>query len=235
MKKNPNTVQLTQLASKLKFGNQHLLRAVEDELVGDRVVTLLKREDLDKATKRFLALSSLPWAWDKMPKVKLDELWSPCACSYNGYLVLPTGCMQPKIMVCGDAPGYGVTDVEYRQWVAGTSSHALRKALYVAGLYLDTWFTNLLRHPTPGNRPTTDEEVDLCGPSLLNEVNQLKPEYLLVCGNRTEEAIRRVTGFSVGIVKILHPAYVVRQGWDTDQYARHIEGRIRDARMHGLI
>lgn len=219
------------LSQKLTWKTQGSLLRIENELAKDYIMSVIPSYQSD--TRRFLALTSLPFTIAKRPKVKLEDLWLPMDCQKCKKVVhrhtMPTGNMYPKYMIIGEAPGVGdgeLIDHFDRALVYGQSSHMVRKSLLKLGIYHECWFTNLLKCSTPENRKPSDSECQGCSPFLLREILLLKPEKIIVLGNNAYELYDRFAFYEktgVEACKAYHPRYFIRKGRSSEDYAKHLK------------
>jgi DNA polymerase len=182
---------------------QDPIRIFEDSLAtSGEAYFLLDRSDLSvEAVRRYLILTSLPFMFreDQTSRTdtveeSLSKLWDPglkkckqCPTVVRR-LTMPTGNLNPKIMVVAEAPGVGDGKKAGfdRVLVYGPTSYLLRQSMVDAGIYFDSWFTNLLKCALPGNRGGFLEEYENCAPKLAKEFNILKPERVILFGSRVQ-------------------------------------------------
>jgi uracil-DNA glycosylase family 4 len=221
MKKNQALGELVKLSRHLDYSSQHLLLTVEDGLAKENTVSIVKR--LDPDIKRYLSLTSLPFSLGK-PKVKIDELWAGCnKCQLKEKGHFPTGNLNPRFFVVGDAPA---PNSNSRMWADGVESHLLRMTLLKAGIYYDCWFTNLIRCETPGGRLSLLSERVECKNRLEQEIEALKPSALIVLGEFVASSIRLVAS-DLPVVKIEHPLLAIKSGKMKEAYFEEVRGGIK--------
>ncbi len=223
MKRNPALNQLIELSSHIDWSTQHLLRSIEDDLAKDRVYSRI--DNLDKRTRRYLRFTSLPFCFGE-PRANINYMWGCVDCRACSSVVfrhtVVTGNLSPDLMVIGDAPGIGdgeLVDHFDRVFTYGLSSRLLRRALIKTGDYWNACFSNILKCSTPGNRPSTQDEVDNCHPFITNELRLLKPKRILVLGAHAKGMLDNIDA-PVSYAK--HPSYFIRSGLDFRQYSDHI-------------
>lgn len=90
------------------------------------------------------------------------------------------GPKRPIVVVVGEAPG-AEEDREGRPFV-GASGKGLRKELAANDLTDDTYITNVVRCRPPNNRKPTAKEIKACRPYLLEELERLKPKFVVSLG-----------------------------------------------------
>lgn len=218
---------LIQLTKSVNFKTHKVLTNVEDEIAKNyKVIKIKKDDELDKEAMRYLLFTSLPYTLTKN-NVDAAELWSGprkcelCIDTQCHKKALPVGNVHPEWIVIGDAPGEGGEfDCFNRAWVGGPSSQLLRKALFANKVYHKTWFSNLLKCATPGNRKSYDEEIDNCERFLKKELEILKPKKAIILGKHAQEKCMKL---EIPSFNIYHPAYFVRNGKDYKLYAKHIK------------
>lgn len=139
------------------------------------------------------------------------------------------GPMNARIMVVGEAPGQQ-EDETGRPFV-GDAGRELDGVLKMAGLSRsDVRVTNTVRCRPPGNRTPTSAEQQACMGYLMDEIDEVKPEVLVLLGNAPLQTITGGTGItkmrgkllqskpklrlSLPIVATFHPAYYLHAGRD---------------------
>ena len=136
------------------------------------------------------------------------------------------GAQQARVMVIGEAPGRD----EDRSGVPfiGRAGQLLDKMLKTIGLDDSlVHVTNVVYWRPPGNRTPTAQEVLVCKPFLLRQIDLVSPEIIIVVGGSAAHAILETTqgimklrgnwheismtnGATVRIMPTLHPAYLLR-------------------------
>jgi DNA polymerase len=91
----------------------------------------------------------------------------------------------------------------------------------------DCFITNVLPWRPPGNRAPTDEEIAICLPFLIRQIELIKPKYIVLLGGialksvmETDDTISRARGkwmeYSISddckanVVATYHPSYLLR-------------------------
>lgn len=135
------------------------------------------------------------------------------------------GSVTSKLLIVGEAPGSN-EDTEGHPFV-GKAGQLLSKLLESVGLYRSEVFvTNLIKCRPPQNREPLPEEVELCNPYLLAQIDFINPKVILSLGkhstqfllNSTERisGLRgksyevRLNGKLRTVVPSFHPAYILR-------------------------
>jgi DNA polymerase len=163
----------------------------------------------------------------------LDELKSVLS-AYDGcglkaratQLVFADGNPEAEIMLVGEGPG-GEEDRIGKPFV-GRAGQLLDRMLASIGLdRTRVYIANTVPWRPPGNRNPTPEEIAVCLPFLIRQVELVAPRLLVTLGNvptqtlfdtsigitRTRGQWRDLTVGSHGLKAIatLHPAYLLRQ------------------------
>lgn len=160
----------------------------------------------------------------------------------------PTDPDDVQVVIIGEAPGAQ----EDRQGVpfVGESGKILRHELERNGLAENTYITNLVKCRPPGNRTPTAKEIKACRPYLDEELERLRPEYVVTAGAPATKTLFRgktkITQFHGEVIQnpkvpylgmpIYHPAFTLRDPSklpglrdDLGRLARLIRGDVRDA------
>ncbi|HLW27205.1 MAG TPA: uracil-DNA glycosylase [Kiloniellales bacterium] len=142
--------------------------------------------------------------------------------------VIYRGNPESKIMLIGEAPGRE-EDLQGRPFV-GAAGQLLDRLLTWAGFDPeDVFITNLLFWRPPGNRTPETREIALCLPFIERHIVLMQPEYLLLIGNVSTQALlgqkggitrlrgrwfpysQEGLGAPVPAMAMLHPAFLLRQ------------------------
>ncbi|MBN2779670.1 MAG: uracil-DNA glycosylase [Alphaproteobacteria bacterium] len=129
---------------------------------------------------------------------------------------------QPLVMCIGEAPEAD-EDRLGRPFV-GEAGQLLDKMLAAIGLSRETntYVTNVIPWRPPGNRPPTEEEIALCKPFLMRQIELIKPKFILLLGGAPAHAltertdgITRLRGGWLSVCDIpslptFHPSYLLR-------------------------
>jgi DNA polymerase len=141
-------------------------------------------------------------------------------------LVFADGNPEAEIMLVGEGPG-GEEDRVGKPFV-GRAGQLLDRMLNAIGLdRRSVYIANTVPWRPPGNRNPTPEEIALCLPFLIRQVELVAPRLLVTLGNvptqtlfdtrigitRTRGQWRDLAVGSLGVKAIatLHPAYLLRQ------------------------
>jgi uracil-DNA glycosylase family 4 len=140
-------------------------------------------------------------------------------------LVFADGNPEAEIMLVGEGPGEQ-EDLQGKPFV-GRAGQLLDRMLASIGLdRTKVYIANMVPWRPPGNRDPSPEEMALCTPFLLRQVELVAPKFLVTLGNvptkslfQTGNGITRMRGqwrdLTVGshpvrALATLHPAYLLR-------------------------
>lgn len=135
--------------------------------------------------------------------------------------VFGAGSPNADLMFVGEAPGAD----EDKQGIpfVGRAGQLLTKIIESIGLKREEVFiANILKCRPPGNRNPLPEEIALCTPYLLKQIDIIKPKVICALGKfsaqtllDTETPISRLRGnfhdyHGVKLMPTYHPAYLLR-------------------------
>jgi DNA polymerase len=140
-------------------------------------------------------------------------------------LVFADGNPEAEIMLVGEGPGEQ-EDLSGKPFV-GRAGQLLDRMLAAIGLdRTKVYIANMVPWRPPGNRDPSPEELALCTPFLIRQVELVAPKFLVTLGNvptkslfQTQNGITRMRGqwkeLEVGNHRVrslatLHPAYLLR-------------------------
>ena len=140
-------------------------------------------------------------------------------------LVFSDGNPEASIMLVGEGPGEQ-EDLTGKPFV-GRAGQLLDRMLGAIGLdRTKVYIANMVPWRPPGNRDPSPEELALCTPFLVRQVELVAPKFLLTLGNvptkslfQTSNGITRMRGqwkeLEIGSHRVrslatLHPAYLLR-------------------------
>lgn len=140
-------------------------------------------------------------------------------------LCFADGNPEAKIMLVGEGPGEQ-EDLQGKPFV-GRAGQLLDRMLGAIGLDRSkVYIANMVPWRPPGNRDPSPEELALCTPFLIRQVELVAPKFLLTLGNvptkslfQTSAGITRMRGqwkeLEIGSHRVrslatLHPAYLLR-------------------------
>ncbi len=140
--------------------------------------------------------------------------------------VFGKGSDNATIMFIGEAPG--ADEDRLGAPFVGRCGKLLDKMLDSIQLKRDDCFiTNVLPWRPPGNRAPTDEEIAICLPFLLRQIELVKPKYIVLLGGialksvmQSDDTISRARGkwmeyiisedCKIQVVATYHPSYLLR-------------------------
>ena len=138
-------------------------------------------------------------------------------------IVFSDGIPNSKLMLIGEAPGYW-EDQKGLPFV-GKAGQLLDKIFASVGLSRqeNVYICNTIKCRPPENRNPLPEEKSLCKEYLDKQIEILKPQIILVCGNVAlntmlpqETGITRARGkwfkgpYNSKMMPIFHPSYLLR-------------------------
>lgn len=163
---------------------------------------------------------------DKIGKLKkLEEEVRKCTkcdlCRGRTNVVFGTGDADADLMFVGEAPGY-YEDVQGEPFV-GRAGQLLTKIIESIGLNRnDVYIANILKCRPPENRNPTANEIILCKPHLIKQIEIICPKIICALGTfaaqtllDTKESIGRLRGKfheyqGTKLLATYHPAYLLR-------------------------
>lgn len=135
--------------------------------------------------------------------------------------VFGVGAINARVVMFGEAPG--AEEDRVGEPFVGAAGQLLDKILVASGLKRqDVYIVNALKCRPPNNRTPTDAEIENCRPFFENQLETIRPEYIVCWGS---VAVRAVLGStdSVGrlrgkfhsfrgakVLVTYHPAYLLR-------------------------
>jgi len=137
---------------------------------------------------------------------QLAEYYREYTCQFAGNeFVFGCGCMEPKLLLIGEAPGR--EEVKFSRPFSGAAGKNLDEFLKLAGIDREViYITNAIKYRLSkvssktgrlSNRPAAREEITSSRPFLLREIETICPECIVTLGN---VPLRAVTGdFSLNI------------------------------------
>jgi uracil-DNA glycosylase family 4 len=161
----------------------------------------------------------------KMTLKTLEKEVSGCLrCELSGTrtnVVFGEGDPKADLMFIGEAPG-GDEDKQGRPFV-GRAGQLLTKIIESIGLKREEVFIgNILKCRPPGNRNPMPNEIAMCSPYLLKQIDAIKPKVICALGKfaaqtllNTETPISKLRGkfYDYNGIKLMptyHPAYLLR-------------------------
>jgi len=136
-------------------------------------------------------------------------------------LVFGVGNSMAKLMFAGEAPGRD-EDLQGEPFV-GRAGQLLTKIIEAIGMKRsDVYIANVLKCRPPGNRNPLPEEIDLCMPYLIKQIEIIQPKVLCALGTfaaqtllSTKAAVGTLRGKfheykGIPMMVTYHPAYLLR-------------------------
>ncbi len=147
-----------------------------------------------------------------------------------------------NFMCVGEAPG--ANEDQQGEPFVGQAGQLLNKILAAIDLKReDVFIANVLKHRPPGNRNPTPDEVVACSPSLVRQIELVRPKVILALGTfaaqtllETKLTIGKLRSqvhryYGVPLIVTYHPAALLRNPswkrptWEDVQLARRILDR----------
>lgn len=166
---------------------------------------------------------------DKEKRIKLLEdlrqemlICHKCPLSKSRtHLVFGIGNPMADLMFVGEAPGRD-EDLQGEPFV-GRAGQLLNKIIEAIGMNRsDIYIANVLKCRPPGNRSPLPEEIVLCMPYLIKQIEIIKPKVLCALGTfaaqtllNTKDPVGKLRGRfhdykGIPIMVTFHPAYLLR-------------------------
>jgi len=136
-------------------------------------------------------------------------------------LVFGTGTSQARLVLVGEAPGRD-EDLQGEPFV-GEAGQLLTKIINAMGLSRqDVYICNVLKCRPPGNRNPLPEEIEVCMPYLIRQLDVIKPQVIVALGTfaaqtllQTKEPISKLRGLfhdyrGIALMPTFHPAFLLR-------------------------
>ena len=138
-------------------------------------------------------------------------------------VVFGTGNPQASIMFVGEAPGF-YEDRQGEPFV-GAAGKLLTELLQSIGLErADIYIANVIKCRPPNNRDPLPDEIDICKPFLLQQIELIQPKLVCTLGNfATQTLLERKVGITkvrgqvirlehFVVFPLFHPAAALHQG-----------------------
>jgi DNA polymerase len=109
----------------------------------------------------------------------------------RNHVIFGEGNPQAPIFIIGEAPGRD-EDLKGRPFV-GRSGQLLDKILHACGFnrYQHVFISNIIKCRPPSNRVPCPEEIRVCKPYLLQQIQIIDPDILILLGST---ALKSMTG-----------------------------------------
>ena len=173
---------------------------------------------------------------------KLEEHVKECTkcelCKNRTNVVFGVGNPDADLMFVGEAPGY-YEDVQGEPFV-GKAGQLLTKIIESIGMKRgDVYIANILKCRPPDNRNPSANEIVMCSPHLIRQIEIIRPKIICALGTfaaqtllDTKETIGKLRGrfFEYQSTKFLatyHPAYLLRNPDDKKKVWADIK-KVRD-------
>lgn len=139
----------------------------------------------------------------------------------RNHVVFGQGNPSPALVFVGEAPG---RDEDRRgEPFVGRAGRLLTTLLRAMGLCRrDVYITNILKCRPPNNRNPLPDEIRLCEPILVRQLEMLQPRVICALGSfaartllKTDESIGRLRGRfhdyqGIPVMPTYHPAFLLR-------------------------
>jgi len=136
-------------------------------------------------------------------------------------LVFGEGSPEAELVFVGEAPGEN-EDIQGKPFV-GRAGQLLTRIIEAMGLTRsDVYICNILKCRPPGNRNPRPEEIKICEPFLIGQLQAIRPRVICAMGTfaaktllQTEMPISRLRGRfhtyqGIELMPTYHPAYLLR-------------------------
>jgi uracil-DNA glycosylase family 4 len=136
-------------------------------------------------------------------------------------LVFGEGSPEAELVFVGEAPGES-EDIQGKPFV-GRAGQLLTRIIEAMGLTrADVYICNILKCRPPGNRNPRPEEIQICEPFLIQQLQAIRPKVICAMGTfaaktllKTEMPISKLRGKfhtyqGIELMPTYHPAYLLR-------------------------
>jgi uracil-DNA glycosylase family 4 len=136
-------------------------------------------------------------------------------------LVFGEGSHKAELVFVGEAPGEN-EDIQGKPFV-GRAGQLLTRIIEAMGLTrADVYICNILKCRPPGNRNPRPEEIQICEPFLIQQLQSIRPKVICAMGTfaaktllKTEMPISKLRGIfhtyqGIDLMPTYHPAYLLR-------------------------
>ncbi len=170
----------------------------------------------------FTAIDRVPD--DSLEKIRAD-IGPDCRrcrlCEQRNKIVFGDGHPRAELMFIGEGPGHD-EDVQGLPFV-GRAGKLLTQMIEAMGLRRqDVYIGNVVKCRPPENRPPEKDEVAMCSPFLLRQIDVIRPKVIVALGATAARALlqteRGITHFrgewlefrGTRFMATYHPAYLLR-------------------------
>ncbi|MDR4508453.1 MAG: uracil-DNA glycosylase [Candidatus Brocadiaceae bacterium] len=193
--------------------SQDSITKIESLKEPGRKTTVTKQADMDEKERRDTLLEELHRKLLSCHKCSLSKT--------RTNLVFGVGSSTANLMFVGEAPGRD-EDSKGEPFV-GRAGQLLTKIIEAIGMKRsDVYIANILKCRPPGNRNPLPEEIDLCMPYLMEQIDIIQPKVLCALGTFAAQTLLN-TKAPVGTLRgkfheykniptmvTFHPAYLLR-------------------------
>jgi len=138
------------------------------------------------------------------------------------HLVFGEGNPSAELVFVGEAPG-AEEDLQGRPFV-GRAGQLLTKIIGAMGLQReDVYICNILKCRPPGNRNPFPEEIEVCEPHLVRQLEAIRPRVICALGTFAAQTLLKKKGIPITVLRgqfhdyhgiplmpTYHPAYLLR-------------------------
>lgn len=134
---------------------------------------------------------------------------------------LPGGCLNPRYMFVGEAPGYHEDYSQFngRVYTFGKTSMLFR--ILSSAIFKNCWYSNISKSAIFNNDKLDNERLKIALEYLKRELIALNSTYIISLGNYVYNVLKECCP-EFKIYKIFHPAYIYRNGNNVDMYYRNM-------------
>ncbi|MCL2135890.1 MAG: uracil-DNA glycosylase [Candidatus Bathyarchaeota archaeon] len=116
------------------------------------------------------------------------------------------GSVNAKVMFVGQNPG--AEEDKFGRPFIGRAGKFLTKTLAEFGIHREEVFiTNIVKHTSPENRKPYPDEVALCLPYLIQQIELIKPKFVVLLGASAKETPRVE---NIIYFEVIHPSAAMR-------------------------
>ena len=140
---------------------------------------------------------------------------------HRRHIVFGTGNPEAKLVFVGEGPGED-EDIQGKPFV-GRAGQLLTKIIKSINLTReDVYITNIIKCRPPKNRNPEPDEIKICEPFLLKQLDAIKPKIICALGTfaaqtllNTDEKISHLRGRFISyrntkLIATFHPAFLLR-------------------------
>ena len=174
----------------------------------------ITRSSLNERTQR--QVHTLETVWNKIQGCQRCKLHSG-----RTHIVFGAGNPHADLVFVGEGPGY-YEDQQGKPFV-GKAGELLTRIIEAIGLRReDVYITNIVKCRPPNNRDPEPDEIAMCEPFLLQQLEIIQPKIICALGRcaaqtllKTTTPISRLRGrfhdyHGIKLMPTYHPAYLLR-------------------------